>query len=315
MTQSNEKLKMIKIIETCLLIFCCSGVIAAEPADQFNGPVGEYVGLADHRLHLYCTGENGPTIIFEPGIGGSSLEWFDIQQKLAGQVKSCAYDRGGYGWSDPGPGARDVSQIVKELRFILNKKEIKPPYIFVGHSFGGYIALYHAQNHADETAGLILVDSSHPEQNKHIKALLSKGSNSNSINPMKIRTSVKEESFQSMALERGAFLNRQRKAIFAQMNEIKNFRESGVVVSNAEILTNTPMIVLTRSFPADSTDKNSGLEKEWLDLQRSLTELSTDAKQIVVENSGHSIHLDQPEVVIDAISNMVDKLRLKEIHE
>lgn len=87
---------------------------------------------------------------------------------LSKQTQVCAYDRAGYGWSEPGPAPRTTDQIVGELFDLLVEAAIPSPYVLVGHSFGGYNAQYFAKVYPRLTAGMVLVDSSHPEQSERL---------------------------------------------------------------------------------------------------------------------------------------------------
>ena len=126
---------------------------------------GKLIDIGTHRLHINCAGEGSPTVIFDSGIGGFSLEWSKIQKNLIkNNLKVCSYDRAGYGWSDSGPQPRTTARITKELKTLLIQANITGPYLLVGHSFGGFNIRYFASEYPQLIAGLILIDSSHPQQ-------------------------------------------------------------------------------------------------------------------------------------------------------
>ncbi len=130
-------------------------------------PPGQLVDVGGYSLHLYCTGANldgHATIILEQGGGGNSLAWFLIQPELAKATRVCSYDRAGQGWSDPGPEPRDGNQIAKELHTLLHNAGISGPYVLVGHSYGGLFVRAYAACYPDDVAGLVLLDSAHPDQ-------------------------------------------------------------------------------------------------------------------------------------------------------
>src|SRR5262245_47309456 len=108
-------------------------------------PPGRLVDMGGYRLHLNCQGTNlngGPTVVLEAGAYGNSLTWARIQPELARYGQVCVYDRAGLGWSDSGPGPRTGRQIASELHTLLQKAEIKGPFVLVGHSLGGlYVRL------------------------------------------------------------------------------------------------------------------------------------------------------------------------------
>ena len=138
-------------------------IIYVEAKESFYK--GKLIDIGTHRLHIHCTGEGSPTVVFDSGIGGFSLEWAKIQKKLTkNNLKVCSYDRAGYGWSDSGPKPRTTVRITKELKTLLTQANIPSPYFLVGHSFGGYNVRYFASEYPKLTAGLILIDSSHPLQ-------------------------------------------------------------------------------------------------------------------------------------------------------
>ncbi len=129
-------------------------------------PPGKLVDIGGFRLHINCTGEGGPAVILDSGLGGNSLEWSLIQPKLAKFIHVCSYDRAGQGWSDESPLARTSQNIVDELHRLLHKAEVPGPYILVGHSSGGINMRLYASRYPNEVAGVVLVDSAHEDQLK-----------------------------------------------------------------------------------------------------------------------------------------------------
>src|ERR1041385_3164018 len=92
--------------------------------------------------HLNCTGESRssrPTVILEAGIGDFSVEWSLVQPGVARFARVCSYDRAGDGWSDLGPHPRTMHQIVHALHTLLDQAGERPPYVLVGHSYGGWL--------------------------------------------------------------------------------------------------------------------------------------------------------------------------------
>ena len=127
-------------------------------------PPGELVDVGGHSLHINCVGEGSPTVILESGSGATSVDWANIQPEVANTTRVCAYDRAGSGWSEPGPEPGDPQQIAGELHTLLGNAGIDGPYVLVGHSFGGLCVLMYDDLYPDEVEGMVLVDSSHPEQ-------------------------------------------------------------------------------------------------------------------------------------------------------
>lgn len=127
-------------------------------------PPGELVDVGGHSLHINCVGKGSPTVILESGSGATSVDWANIQPEVANTTRVCAYDRAGSGWSETGPGPGDPQQIAGELHTLLGNAGIDGPYVLVGHSFGGLYVRMYADLYPNEVEGMVLVDSSHPEQ-------------------------------------------------------------------------------------------------------------------------------------------------------
>ena len=127
-------------------------------------PPGRLIGLGSHRLHLLESGRGSPTIVLEAGLMSTVLSWSELQRELAGSFRVVSYDRAGLGWSDMGPMPRTADRIVDELHTLLERAAIPPPYVLVGHSFGGLTMPLFAARFPDEVAGVVLVDPVAPAE-------------------------------------------------------------------------------------------------------------------------------------------------------
>ncbi|MGB9431546.1 MAG: alpha/beta hydrolase [Candidatus Acidiferrum sp.] len=127
-------------------------------------PPGRLVSLGSHRLHLLESGEGSPTIVLEAGLMSTVLSWNELQRELSRSFHVVSYDRAGLGWSDLGPMPRTADRIVEELHTLLERAEMAPPYILVGHSFGGLTMPLFAARYPDEVAGMVLVDPVAPAE-------------------------------------------------------------------------------------------------------------------------------------------------------
>jgi pimeloyl-ACP methyl ester carboxylesterase len=299
-----------------VLVFCLmpttSALAGVSVTEQLSLP-GKLVDIGTHRLHIFCAGSGQPTVVIDSGLGGNSLEWIRVQRSLAPNVQICSYDRAGYGWSEPGPRPRTSSRIVDELFALLKKAEIAGPYVLVGHSFGGYTMQLFANRYPDETAGLVLVDSSHPEQFERFLAppikvnlapsgrnrimLLSPTPPLPANLPDEVRPMVKA-------------LNLRAETRAAMGDELLDFRRSAQQVRNARDLPNVPLVVLTRGkrvWPL--TDRGQHMEDLWAQLQVELASGVQRVTHIIAAESGHHIHLDQPDLVADSVNMVVDLVR------
>src|SRR5215212_5113321 len=139
-------------------------VVATQIDQRTYSPPGGMVDVNGHLMHINCMGEGSSTVILEAANLGMSAHWVRVQQQLAKSTRVCAYDRAGMGWSEAGADPRDAKQISSELHTLLKGAGTEGPYVMVGHSYGGLYARMYAARYPKQVAGVVLVDSSHPEQ-------------------------------------------------------------------------------------------------------------------------------------------------------
>ncbi len=266
---------------------------------------GRYIGLGLHRLYVDCRGNSEPTVLVDVGLGDASINWLPVMEGLEDSTRICLYDRAGYGWSDNGPGARTTAQIAYELHAMLEMGEIPGPYIIVGHSFGGFTARYFATVYSKETVGVVLVDSSHPDQIVRLADLDKKDAKRELIVSHR---SLPPDNLTPLQ-RKWYFLNSSRKATFTLMDELKNFSLSAEQVSHAGNFPNIPLAVLTRGKSLLPTIDGKSLENEWIDMQKDLVTLSPQAWHVIVKNSGHNIYADNPGAIINEIRKVLKQAR------
>ncbi len=126
-------------------------------------PPGRLIDVGGYSLHINCLGTGSPTVVLESGMFASSSMWAWVQPDLAQHTRVCAYDRAGMGWSETGPAPRDASNIAAELYTLLRAAHEAGPYVLVGHSLGGVSTRIFATQYADEIAGVVLVEATHPD--------------------------------------------------------------------------------------------------------------------------------------------------------
>ncbi len=127
-------------------------------------PPGRLVDIGGARMHVRQSGEGHPAVVLEAGIAASSLSWALTQPLLAAFTTTYSYDRAGFGWSTSEKSACSLKRMADDLHFLLARLEVRAPYILVAHSFGSYIVTAYSQRYADELAGVVLVDPLTPEE-------------------------------------------------------------------------------------------------------------------------------------------------------
>ncbi|HXE13225.1 MAG TPA: alpha/beta hydrolase [Bryobacteraceae bacterium] len=121
-------------------------------------PPGRIARIGKQRFHIVEKGA-GPTVVLEAGIASTSLAWVNIQRELAKEANVIAYDRTGFGWSSRARGPRTLDAVVEDLHAVLREAHGAPPYLLVGHSYGGLIVLLLAKRHPELVSGVVLVDA------------------------------------------------------------------------------------------------------------------------------------------------------------
>lgn len=123
------------------------------------------IALSDHSLNIRCQGNGTPTVILEAGSGSDLTAWSTIQPEIAKFTRVCSYSRAGVGKSTLPPDTiqPDAVGTVKDLHDVLQHPMIKvnspPPYILVGHSYGGLYTQFFLNTHPNEVAGMVLLDA------------------------------------------------------------------------------------------------------------------------------------------------------------
>ena len=298
------------ILALLLLSFLAIPRVAWSDRVSFKPP-GKLIDVNGRKMHIYCIGNKSSTIILDSGTGGFSLEWKDIQHSLSQYVRVCAYDRAGYGWSDMGPLPRTTKRITHELHTLLQNAGIHGPYIMVGHSFGGFTAQYFARYFNHEIAGIVLIDSSHEEQVYRLpengKDVVRRSLHQDRSNM--VTRSVLHEHFPKEVAAVAQQLMTRWTALLTWREEMANYALSSRELRDVHDrpILEIPIVVLTRGKRVwPNTPYGDAMETVWKELQDELSSLNGNSTHIIAENSGHVIHLDEPELVVDAIHDVLD---------
>jgi pimeloyl-ACP methyl ester carboxylesterase len=263
-------------------------------------PPGQLVDIGGYRLHLWCTGEGAPAVILDTGLGGTTAAWGFVQPDVARFTRVCSYDRAGLGYSDPGPSPRTARRIASELAELLARGGIRGPLVLVGASSGGFNVRVFASDHPERVAGLVLVDASHEDQPHEVPRLARFVPLLSTVGALRLLGISFGLSIESLAPSTQKFARATsfRAAGYqAAADEIMHIRESASEVRSSRRKLSIPVVVVTGGRGADAT---------WRDLQRDQITLSQRGCQMIAQQSGHVVAIDQPEVVVDAIRRVVE---------
>jgi len=306
---SLRGLRVIIVVELALLVVAALLGLNYErraqqhDAESFHSP-GRLIDVGGYRLHLYCIGTGGPTVVLEHGHQSTYLDWYRVQPQLAKFTRVCSYDRAGYGWSDQSPNARVPSVMSDELHKLLSAAGEKPPYILVGHSYGAVNAMMFAHKFPESVAGLILVDGSHPEALARLS--------------LRSRIWLRVMQFTSpfglprwrgwcgggpaeTAAEKEA-LNCRPAFYETIIRENRGMTQAAVEMHSIKAVGDLPFIVIARD-PAMGRDSQAEVRHN--EVEREFTKLSTNSRFMVAERSAHDIPLARPDVIVDAVQSLL----------
>jgi pimeloyl-ACP methyl ester carboxylesterase len=288
-------------------------------------PPGRMIEVDGHHIHLYSLGEGTPVVVLENGAGESILSWWDVQSEIAKVTQVVSYDRSGLGWSERGTQPRTGANVVRELHDVLIAAKLPPPYILVGHSMGGVHIRMFRQAYPELVAGLVMVDSSHEQQVSRFDELVPAASANRDaylqkMNELTTKTRAEvlaaaEEMFPltQFAPELAALM-RDRRRPETLRTQLEEYALSLEILDQPgdfqRDLGDLPLRVLTQTTPMNGegmTEADGALMlKVFQDLQTEISTRSTRGTQTLVENAGHYIQRDQPQVVIDAVLEVVE---------
>jgi pimeloyl-ACP methyl ester carboxylesterase len=299
-----------------------------------SAPMGKLVDVGGHRLHSYAMGQGNPTVIFEAGGGGWSMDWYAVQTEVAKFTTTCSYDRAGFGWSEPGPQPRTSAKMVEELHALLMKAEISAPYILVGASFGGHPVRLYAKTYPYAVAGIVLVDARHEAINtrmppawqrlekagKGLYHIMLLASQLNMLNLLGKALGEKAlpptvhklpSDMAPMYIAAGF----QPKCWQTSLDELAACPESDRQLSAVSDLDDIPLAVIRHGIPEMFARMTAAqaeqAEQVWQALQMELANQSSNSRLLVAEKSGHRIQIDQPDFVVAVIHQMVEDIRNK----
>ncbi len=314
---------------------------SARDARRFPPP-GRLVDVGGHRLHISSTGGGTPAVVMDSGFPGSSLSWTFVQPEVAKFTCACSYDRAGLGWSDAGPMPRTSQQVVEELHALLLSARVGGPYVLVGHSFGTFTARLYASTYPDEVAGMVLVDPIHPSEWLQMTeagkrkligavrlsrygAILARLGVARLVSLL-VRLGASGLARSSVSLLTGGTLAEaermiapvtklpselrpivawfwtQPKFFVAMASQAESLPRSAAQVAATGDYRDMPLVVHSASGTSPSRLKD----------HEGLARLSFQGKHIVASKSGHWIHLDEPDLVVESIREVVESVRRRQ---
>lgn len=323
-----------------LVLACPMGAGYAADADDAvarDAPYAQAERLVDvdhgRRLNIYCVGEGSPTVVFDAGLGGNTASWDAVQPVIAQHTRACSSDRAGLGFSDPATRPGSSANIVDDLQRLLSAADIKPPYILVGHSYGGMNVRLYAYDHSADVAAMVLVDPSSEDEDSRESQIDDRAEKEKSDQWRAKYLEDKHQcvdAAQSRRLVRGSVLYKQclpesvthwsdamnrvmlrhsaeasnQRAVLSEFDNLDTASADELRAARRS-LGDMPLIVLTRwpspPGPDQTQERRDALNKMWASLHDEIAAESTRGVNRTVPGSGHFIQWDRPDVVVDSI--------------
>lgn len=286
-----------------------AGLAAPQPMPTLGGPAGRLIDIDGHRIHIWCIGRGRPAVLLEAGLGANHLDWIRVQPPLSASTMVCSYDRAGYGWSEAGPKPRTLDRVTGELRALLAAAGVPTPVVFAGHSFGGLVGMAFAERYPEAVAGLVLVDSMHPQQYERFAARgvdVPTEPNGRVIyqSPELLAGGIPAE-YRPLAL-RLAEGDRPRSFMYSELRNVK----AGMAAMKPLARLEAPVRVLVHGRRDwDGLYPDGRMERIWTDLQDDASTRLGGRPATVVPGTSHQIHLDDPSAVLGAIGEVVQAAR------
>ena len=258
-----------------------------------TGGFEKKVDIGGRSLFISCTPqiEGKPTVVFEAGMNEASATWDKVRPEVEKFARVCVYDRAGLGKSDPsGRQTATAENIVNDLNLLLTKGKVSGPYVLVGHSFGGLTVRLFAAKHSSMVTGLVLVDAVHEQETEKWLKII----------PPEIRRQM----------EAGG-------AMMARGGESLDLRESDRQMKSANWRTDVPLIVIARGKASFSAETFPPALREFaprgeslrIQMQKELSQRSPRGKLVFAEKSGHFVQNDEPQIVVDAIKEVIVSIK------
>lgn len=281
--------------------------------NKVNG-LGNLVKINDRVIHTIVSGRDDSkyTVILDAGLSCCSIDWYYIQPQVSEFSKVISFDRAGYGWSSSVKGKYTSENVVEDLIKVLEKLNAKPPYVLVGHSFGGLNMRLFASKYPEKVAALILIDSVHEkrylssewdEERKNIHKknlrLFRLGYITSSLGiPRLLKQPVGRKRLPEPYQKYINYIGYNPKTFEAVYKEFFYSEESASQLKDSKPLNKELTITVLSSNNNDVS---------WVEHQNILSNLTNNTIQIKTDH-GHSIHLENPEIVIDTIKEVINEL-------
>ncbi|MGL4575256.1 MAG: alpha/beta fold hydrolase [Burkholderiaceae bacterium] len=316
-----------------------AAIAADVPAnqEQYARP-NQLVDIGGRKLNLFCLGSGSPTVIFDAGATLAGWDWLLVHPAIAKRTKACIYDRAGLGFSEHSSRPGTSAHAVEDLHALLQAAQLAPPFVLVAHSYGAMNARLFAHRYPTLLAGLVLVDGHHEDEMARLDRITQGGMSKmmagqdaeykQCADAAKTGFPPGSKAFSTCVSSPPEVFGRALSAAYrnevlsqrfwnTSLSELANLN----TVSAAQLraargsLGDLPLMCLTRGVSPylipgkPQSPTNKAIEAENKKMQDEIARLSSKGRNRVVAGAGHSIHLDKPQAVIDAVLEILSAVK------
>ena len=294
-------------------------------------PPGKMINVGGHSLHINCTGikSERPTIIIETGLGNSAMEYYWLQNALEKSDRVCSYDRAGMGWSEIGDFDADSINIATQLHMLLNKSDIKRPFMFAGHSAAGLHMRVYAHKYPDEVAGMVFIDAVHPDQfsaqRPHIPQYNKEGmkemmsmlnimevvANLGLVRILNLFSTPFDDGFPEHISQQIHYYNDKGTILAGLRGEFSAKAVSSEQASKAENLGSMPLTIITTPLgKVEGRNGKAPVELDYImtkiheEIQQKNLLSSTNSKMVIIEGSDHLSLIFKKEHALQVVNHI-----------
>lgn len=279
-------------IAAAMLALALSGTL------QAASPAPDTIKVGNYQVQVATLGAGSYTVILEAGFGRDLGVWRNVAPALAKSAKVVAYSRAGHGKSDPRPEAPTIAARTNELEQLIATAGLKPPFVLVGHSYGGFLVRSYAVRHPEQVAGMVFVDPSDEAFNVELRKL------------------------DAAAVDQDTRLTEQfmPPKLHPELRSVQAVLDAGKLPFTGS-LPDVPVAVLTsvqkRAQPQLFLETPAAVQV-WRGLHERFFRKFSNGSHIVTAESGHNIHQEQPQLVVAAVEGVIlaaDGARVKRVRE
>ncbi|MEX0821367.1 MAG: alpha/beta hydrolase [Rhodothermales bacterium] len=265
---------------------------ARRALDELDGPRGEMYDVGGYELNALVQGAGNVTVVLISDVGDDLRTWDYVADDVKEFARVVSYSRAGIGYTDESGASKSLPQSASELRALLRRAELPPPYVVVGHAFGTAFATAFASAYPDVVEGLVFVEPVHPEEGEWWSTLDPDG-------------------WDTYWSQRSALFDMAPDPVRSEFELYAQLLEEGRL-DGMDTLPDVPAIVVSSTRVPDTVrwpgESSEGIEAK-LRMHEELASSIEGARHFAADDSGQYVHRENPDLVVQAIKEVVRQIQ------